>query len=272
MTSLDDAERLKELRKKIFITAINGGISHLASAFSCLEIIYTLYMKGAMKFDPCDPDMPHRDRLVLSKGHGGLALYAVMCEAGYFSDDKLKTYLKSLGGEPSMRDLRGIEASTGSLGHGLSVAAGMAMAQKMDDTCARTFAIIGDGECQEGTIWECAISASALGLDNLVAILDCNGLQKMCETRETMKNTNWREKFEAFGWLCDEADGHDVDEMKEILTRENSSGKPLLLIAHTVKGKGVSIMENNPVWHFKLPNKKETKIFKNELGILDGEM
>lgn len=225
---------------------------------------------GVMHYDPDNPGKYDRDRLILSKGHAGLALYAVMCRAGYLTPEKLASYLQpftTIGGEPSPRDLAGIEAATGSLGHGLSVGAGMAMAQKIDGINARTFVIIGDGECQEGSIWESVISASAFGLDNLTAIIDSNGIQKMNTVAETMRVVDWRKKFEAFGWDIQEADGHNVNELEQVLTLKNDTGKPRVLIAHTVKGRGVSVMENNPNWHYRMPNRKETKIFASELGI-----
>lgn len=274
MKDCNDELNLKKLRKQIVLTATKGGIGHLASSFSCLEILYVLYLRGIMKHDPAHPDMPTRDRLVLSKGHAGLALYTVMSEAGYLSKEKLNNYLQegsSIGGEPSIRDLPGIEASTGSLGHGLPVATGMALAQKLDQTGARTFVILGDGECQEGSIWEAAISAVALELGNLVAILDANSIQKMCTIEETMRCVNWRAKFESFGWTVCEIDGHDVDQLIAVLSKENDTNKPMLIMAHTIKGKGVSIMENNPLWHFKLPNKKEKKAFMSELEITEAE-
>lgn len=265
---------LKQMRKRIYLTAEKGGIGHLASSFSCLEILCALYLGGVMKHDPARPDMPERDRLVLSKGHAGLALYTVMCAAGYLSEDRLGSYLQpgsDIGGEPSIRDLRGVEASTGSLGHGLSVGLGMALGQKLDGLGARTFVILGDGECQEGSVWEACISAAALKLDNLTAILDMNNIQKMGTTEAVMGVVDWRQKFEAFGWTVTETDGHDLDALTETLSRKNESGRPLLVIARTVKGKGVSIMENNPIWHFKLPNRKERKVFFEELGITEAE-
>ena len=219
--------------------------------------------------------MSDRDKFVFSKGHSGLALYATLCEAGYLSEEVLHTYLKPychIGGEPNMRDLNGIEASTGSLGHGLSVAVGMAMAQKIDNNGAKTYVMIGDGESQEGTIWEAAMSASSFSLDNLIAILDCNSIQKMNRIEETLKYVHWKEKWMAFGWNVIEVDGHDVDRLKETFENLPQNEKPTIIIAHTVKGKGVSIMENNPIWHFKLPNRKEKKVFMEELGISEEEM
>lgn len=288
--NVNDAERLKQFRKDIFVTGYKGGMAHLASCYSCLEILYALYLKGVMKFNSENTDMEDRDRLILSKGHAGLALYRILVEVGFLSMDEFRLYLQPgahIGGEPCMRDLKGIEATTGSLGHGLSMGIGMAMAQKMNrvdaelqDTGkvvtrkgARTFVILGDGELEEGTVWEAAMSGAAFGLDNLIAILDCNEIQKMGSITKTIGMNNWKEKWDSFGWQINEVDGHDVDALAEVLIKRSNDGKPRLIIAHTVKGKGVSIMENNPNWHFKLPNnKKEMRCFKEELGIIDTEL
>lgn len=272
---MSDEKELKDIRKKIFITGYKGGTAHLASSFSCLEILYTLYTKGIMQYNVADPDMQERDRLILSKGHAGLALYTVMWKAGFLNEEELDTYLKPgthIGGEPCMRDLKGVEASTGSLGHGLSIGVGIAITQKLDHLKAKTYVILGDGECEEGTIWEGAMSAAAFQLDNLTVVLDCNQVQKMTTVKDTIKTVNWKEKWEAFGWSVCEVNGHCIKELYTCLSEENMPGKPRLIIAHTIKGKGVSIMENNPIWHFKLPNKKELKYFKQELGISDEEL
>lgn len=269
-----DENVCKNLRKKIYITAERGGLGHLASCYSCLEILYVLYRKNILNYTRENMFDKERNRFILSKGHAGLALYWVMNEAGLLSEEEINTFLQPgshIGGEPCMRDLPGIEATTGSLGHGLSMGAGMAMAQKMDGLNAKTYVIIGDGECEEGSIWEAAMSAPAFALDNLTAILDCNEIQKMTTVEGTIGLTNWKEKWNSFGWLVKEVDGHDINALEKVLQEENKTGKPILLIAHTIKGKGVSIMENNPLWHFKLPNKKEKKIFYSELGITEEE-
>ena len=208
---LQTIETAAKLRRRIFLTAYSGGMAHLASSFSAVEILYALYLRGVMNHDPHDPAKPDRDRFVLSKGHGALALYAVLCEAGYLTEDELFTYLKPnchIGGEPNTRDIAGIEASTGSLGHGLSAGVGMALAQKLDRTGAKTYVLIGDGESQEGSIWEAAMSAAALSLDNLIVILDCNSLQKSSRVDDTMGYVHWDEKWRAFGWNVSECDGH----------------------------------------------------------------
>lgn len=269
-----DENVCKNLRKKIYLTAERGGLGHLASCYSCLEILYVLYRKNILNYTRENMFDKERNRLILSKGHAGLALYWVMNEAGLLSEEEINTFLQPgshIGGEPCMRDLPGIEATTGSLGHGLSMGAGMAMAQKMDGLNAKTYVIIGDGECEEGSIWEAAMSAPAFALDNLTAILDCNEIQKMTTVERTIGLTNWKEKWNSFGWLVKEVDGHNINALEKVLQEENKTGKPVLLIAHTIKGKGVSIMENNPLWHFKLPNKKEKKIFYSELGITEEE-
>ncbi len=257
------------LRKRIFEVAYRGGMGHLASCFSSVEIIYTLFQKGVMNHNPRMLDN-NRDRFVLSKGHSGLTLYTVLEMSGYISKDVVDTYLQPnavIGGEPNIGDAPGIEVSSGSLGHGLSMAVGMALSQKYDNRGAKTYVLIGDGESQEGSIWEAAMSASSFELDNLVAILDCNGLQKTNRVDETMKYIAWEEKWKAFGWNVAGANGHDVDNLVKAFNSLPVNGKPSIIIAKTIKGKGVSIMEGVPKWHFKMPNKKELKVFLEELQI-----
>lgn len=268
-------EDLKQLRKKIFITGYKGGMAHLASCYSSLEMIYALYLKGILKYDPENPKWEDRDRFILSKGHAGLALYAVLQKAGLISDEMYKSYLTEnsmIGGEPCMRDCDWVEATTGSLGHGLSMGLGIAMALKMNNSPAKVYVMLGDGELEEGTVWEAIMTAPSFGVDNLIAILDCNKIQKMDFVEKTIGDPMWREKWKSFGWEVSECDGHDVENFKETVFQENSSGKPKLIIADTIKGKGVSIMENNPNWHFKLPGRKELKVFKEELGIEEEEL
>lgn len=272
---LIDEIRCKEMRKKIFLAAYHNGTSHIASCYSCLEILYTLYCKNILRIDRNKPTDKSRDRFLLSKGHAGLGLYAVLIEAGLLDSDILKQYLKPeyrIGGEPVLGEIPFVEASTGSLGHGLSIAVGMALSQKIDKLDARTYILLGDGECQEGSIWEAAMSADRYNLDNLVAILDYNGLQKMGKLDELMGTVDWRRKWESFGWYVDEADGHDIEALAAKLEGYESNGKPYCLIAHTIKGKGVSAIENHPLWHFKNPSKKEVKVFVRELSIIEQEL
>lgn len=215
-------KKLLELRKEIFITGYKGGMAHLASCFSCLEMLYALYLKDILRYDASNPKWEERDRFILSKGHAGLALYCVLKEAGLMTAEQVSSYLTEMsliGGEPCMRDCEWIEATTGSLGHGLSLGLGMAMALKSDGRNARVYVMLGDGECEEGTIWEAAMMAAAQKLDNLIAILDCNKLQKMDYVQQTIGEPNWRKKWEAFGWSVDEVDGHDMNAFKAVLER-----------------------------------------------------
>ena len=272
---MSDQELCKELRKQIFITGYKGGMAHLASCYSSLEIIYTLYLKNVLRYRIQEPKWADRDRFLLSKGHAGLALYGVLMQANLITEEEFQSYLQPnalIGGEPCMRDCQWIEGTTGSLGHGLSMAVGMAMALKMNHSPAKVYVLLGDGECEEGTIWEAALSATSFALDNLIAILDCNRIQKMDYVEKTIGAPKWREKWSSFGWTVDDVDGHDIENIKSVLVKSSEHRKPRLVIAHTIKGKGISIMENNPNWHFKLPGRKELKVFKEELNISDVEL
>lgn len=264
-----------ELRKKIFLTGYRGGMAHLASCFSCLEILYALYAGKVLRLKSDNPAWEDRDRFILSKGHAGLALYAMLVYQGLMSETEFASYLQEngvIGGEPCLRDSKWIEATTGSLGHGLSFAVGIAMALKLKGSPAKVFVLLGDGEIQEGTVWEAAMSAAALKLDNLVAILDCNEIQKMDYVAKTIGEPRWKDKWSAFGWQVADVDGHNVDSLQECFNMQNDEGKPRFVIAHTIKGKGVAAMEQNPNWHFKLPkSKKEKASFAQALGITELE-
>ncbi len=265
---------LLELRKRIFITGYKGGMAHLASCYSCLEMIYSLY-RDVLRYDPKNPKWENRDRFILSKGHGGLALYAVMEKNGLLPSEKFDSYLtenSQIGGEPCMRDSEWVEATTGSLGHGLSFGVGVAMALKHSQSDAKVYVMIGDGELQEGTVWEAAISAAAFRLDNLIVIVDRNRIQKMDFVTNTIGEPNWKDKFASFGWDVTETDGHDIEAFAKAVLQAEPSGKPRVIIAETIKGKGVSVMENDPKWHFKLPGKRDLKVFMEELGITEAEL
>lgn len=270
-------EIVKEVRKRIFKTAYFGQVGHIASALSAAEIISVLYFKEILKYKPLDPNWEQRDKFILSKGHACLALYSVLNMAGYFSEKELYTFCKpgsKFGGEPKINDVPGVEASTGSLGHGLSFALGIAMANKMDSNKAnsKVYVMIGDGECEEGTIWEAAISAVKFKLDNLIVILDNNKLQAMGKVSDIMAVSSWTNKWEAFGWDVEEIDGHNVEEIYNSLNKKNILSKPRIIIANTIKGKGISFMENVPIWHFRMPNDKELKIVMEELDIREQEL
>jgi len=276
MTNNHSANEMNQIRKEIFLTAYAGGTAHLASAFSLVEIMHVLYEKRVLNYNAKEPLWPERDRFILSKGHGSLALYVMLERAGFITKDLLKSFIKPgslLGGEPKYGDIPGVEATTGSLGHGLSLGIGMAMAQKMDGSDSKVYVIVGDGELEEGTMWEGIMSAARYHLNNLTVILDCNGVQKMGTVEKTMGISEWRTRLEAFNWKVDEIeDANDVSQVLACLSEENNTDKPRFVIAHTVKGKGVSIMENNHNWHFKMPNKRELKVFMEELGISQEEL
>lgn len=270
---MNDSQKLLQMRKRIFLGAYAAGIGHVASSMSLVEILFVLFEKGILKYDPGNPDWSGRDRLILSKGHGSLALYAALAEKGYFDESELYrfgTVRSRLGGEPVLQETAGIEASTGSLGHGLSIGVGMAMALK--GTSSRVFVILGDGECQEGSVWEAMISASRFGLSNLTAIVDDNKIQKMGRTDAISGVTNLRERWECFGWETLEADGHDVEALQGCLCGACGKSAPTVVIAHTVKGKGIRCMENKPEWHYRMPGKKELKAVMEELDISEEEL
>ena len=265
---------LQEYRKKMFLTAYPMKTAHLASAFSIAEIMFVLYKK-ILRFDVNNPKWEDRDRFVLSKGHASLAQYVVMQDVGIISNNTLKTFCKpgkSIGGEINPDDCAGVETATGSLGHGLGFAVGQAIALKMRKSPARVFCVVGNGELNEGVVWESVMSAHKFELDNLIVILDDNKLQKMGYTKDTMKISSWSEKFEAFGWEVATVDGHNIEEIEKELKKRNKQTLPKIIVANTVKGKGVSLMENNPIWHFKMPSKRELEIFIKELNISAGEL
>lgn len=275
MTKQDLDKTLKEIRKEIFLTGYSVNIAHLASAFSLVEILYSLYHNQHLHYDPKNPDKDTRDRFILSKGHGSLALYVMLAREGIISQEQLASFCKpgsSLGGEPVLNSVPGIEATSGSLGHGLSLGAGMALAKKLDHRSEKVYVLLGDGECQEGAIWEAVMFAAAKQLDNLIAIIDDNALQKMGKTSDIMGITSWAEQFKAFNWDVQEVDGHDVTALDQIFAKPNTTKKPRAIIAHTIKGKGVSIVEGDARWHWRLPSKRELKTFVQELNISEEEI
>ncbi len=268
-------DEIKELKKRIFLTAYKAGAAHLASAFSVIDVLYVLYCKSILTYDLENPWMESRDRLIMSKGHASLALYVILNKIGMIRDEELESFCQPgshLGGEPKMGAAPGIEASTGSLGHGLPFAVGVALACKMNGYNNKIYVVIGDGECQEGTIWEAVMAAVRFKLDNLVVIMDDNRLQAMDSVEEIMGISSWRDRWEAFGFEVEEINGHDLNEIETVLKRNNKCRKPRLIISHTIKGKGVSFMEGIPIWHYRMPNEEELEIVKKELGILEKEL
>ena len=260
-----------EMRKDIVRMLHEAGSGHPGGSLSCADILTALYFGGVLEHRPDDPEWEGRDRFILAKGHAAPALYAALAQAGYFPREELLTLRKlpsRLQGHPDSQFLPGVEVSTGSLGQGLSIAAGMAAGLKLNETPQAVFALLGDGECQEGQVWEAAMFAAHRGLDNLVAIVDRNHLQIDGNTADVCDPSSLVQKFIAFGWDVHEADGHDIDTLVELLAacKADRSGKPHVVIAETIKGKGVSFMEGQAGWHGKAPNAQETEIALADLA------
>lgn len=271
-----DSKKIKTLEKKArlvrqdiirMITEAQSG--HPGGALSAADIMTALYF-DTMKHNPKKPDWEQRDRFVLSKGHACAALYAAMARSGYFPVSELMTFRKiksRLQGHPSRADLPMIEASTGSLGQGLSIATGMALGLRLSNIRSRVYCMLGDGELDEGQIWEAAMSAAHYGLDNLCAIVDNNGLQIGGSNEEVMNIIPISDKFRAFGWHVIEIDGHNMKHiLKAFEDAKKMEDKPTVIIAETVKGKGVTFMENKVEWHGKAPTKEQAIVALRELG------
>ena len=262
------------VRMGIIEGTFNAKSGHPGGSLSIAEILTYLYFKE-MNVDPEKTDMADRDRFVLSKGHAAPALYSVMAQRGYFPVEELKTLRKvdsRLQGHPSMKCLPGIDISTGSLGQGISAACGMALGSKLKDSSFRVYTILGDGEIEEGQVWEAAMYAAAKKLDNLVAFVDNNNLQIDGTVEEVNSPYPIPEKFTAFGWNVIEIDGHSFEEIEAALNNARGcKGKPTAIIATTVKGKGVSFMENQVNWHGSAPNAEQYETAINELkAVLNG--
>ena len=242
-------------RHGIEMTHLSGG-SHIASILSVADIVAVLY-SDVLRFDPCDPKLADRDRFVLSKGHAGAAIYAALAEKGFFDVEQLKTHYQNgsiLSGHVSHKGVRGVEFSTGSLGHGLPVAAGMAQAAKLDGKNHRVYVVMGDGECDEGSVWEAALYANHYNLNNLIAIIDHNKMQSLDFCENTLKLSPFADKWKSFGWNVLDIDGHDHEALLDAFHRAAQSERPTVIIANTVKGKGVSFMEFDILWHYRFPH------------------
>lgn len=257
-------EELKRLAKNIRISALRmvhqARGSHLGGALSMADILAVLY-GAVLRVNPSAPAAPDRDRFILSKGHTCSTLYSVLAETGFFDKKVLDSYCVNgspLPGHITKSELPGIEFSTGSLGHGLPVACGIALALKRDGSSARVFVAIGDGECAEGSNWEALLFARQHGLDNLILIIDKNGIQSLGATRDVLDLEPLEEKMRAFNWGVKTVDGHDVEQLLEAFNGVPLvPGKPTVIIAETVKGKGVSFMEDKLLWHYKTPTPEE---------------
>ena len=254
-------------RHGLEMTHLSRG-SHIGAIFSLAEIMATLYT-GVLNVDPANPKMPGRDRLILSKGHAGAAVYAALAERGFFPVEELSTHYANgsrLSGHVSHKGIPGVEFSTGSLGHGLAVAAGMALGGKMDGEAWRVYAVLGDGECDEGSVWEAALQANQYKLDNLIAVIDRNRMQSLDFSENTIALEPFADKWRAFGWHTQVVDGHDVDALRAAFDAAKANvGSPSVIIAETTKGKGVSFMENDILWHYRTPQGEEYEAALREL-------
>jgi transketolase len=261
-----------DLARRIRIHALHmtsrGGGSHIGSVFSMADLLAVLYGR-VLRVDPANPSWPARDRFILSKGHAGAGAYAVLGEMGYFERERLATHYQdgsALSGHVSHKGIPGVELSTGSLGHGLSVGSGMAYGAKLDGAGHRVVVLLSDGECDEGSTWEAVLFAAHHRLDNLVAIVDYNKIQSLDTVANTLGLEPLADKWRSFGWSCGEVDGHDHAAIERALARlPAEAGKPTCLIAHTVKGKGVSFMEHQVLWHYRTAKGEEFEAALREL-------
>lgn len=259
-----------QIRGKIIEMSHNAKAAHLGSALSCVDILVAVYWT-ALSIDPQKPDDPNRDRFILSKGHAAMALYATLASKEFIPNSVLDTFAlpgTRLEEHPGPRFTPGVEAATGSLGHGLSMGIGMALAAKIQSRSYRVFALLSDGECNEGSVWEAAMFASGQCLDNVAAIVDFNKWQATGRSCEVMALEPLTEKWQSFGWKVKEIDGHDMRMLIDtICALPDGSGRPVAVVAHTIKGKGVSFMEDDNNWHYRIPSKQEVVDAKKELGV-----
>ncbi|WP_045747716.1 MULTISPECIES: transketolase [Actinoplanes] len=260
----------RAVRAHVLRMTSNGRSSHVGSALSCTDLLAVLYT-SVLRVDPDRPDWPDRDRMIMSKGHAGAALYAVLAERGFFATDLLRQHYQNgshLSGHVSHVGIPGVEVSTGSLGHGLSVGAGLAWRARQRHRPWHTYVLLGDGECDEGSVWEAAHFAGHHGLVNLIAVVDWNGMQSLGTTEETLRLQPFADKWRAFGWDAVEVDGHDHTVLDRVLRvpRDATHGRPRVVLARTTKGKGVSFMENQVLWHYRPPSTDELERALAEVG------
>ena len=260
----------RRLRGTLVQMSQRARTPHLGSALSCVDILVAAYW-AALSLDPARPAAPERDRFILSKGHAAPALYAALAYRGFFPPALLETFAEPgsrLAEQPSPACVPGLELATGSLGHGLPVGVGMALAGRLQAQRYRVFVLMSDGECNEGSVWEAALLAPAQKLDNVLAIIDYNKWQATGRSNEIMALAPLREKWAAFGWSAYEVDGHDLQALSEAFRRvPDGTGKPVAIIAHTVKGKGVSFMEDDNDWHYRIPTTEQVQAAFQELGL-----
>jgi len=262
-------EKAVWVRRQILETIASSGRGHIGGAFSCADILVALYYAGILRCDPCHPDWNRRDRFILSKGHSCVALYVILSDLGFFPRSELGSFCQRgsmLGGHPDRR-IPGIEADTGSLGHGLGIGAGLALSARLDQKDYMTVVMLGDGECYEGSVWEAALFAGHHRLNNLVAVVDRNRQCAMDFTEECNQLEPLAGKWQAFGWDVVVINGHSFERICSAFRdfRARVSERPLVILANTIKGKGVSFMEGNIKWHHGVPAGKELEIARREL-------
>ncbi len=267
-----DPHPLQQFAQRIRLQTLHmicrAGSSHIGSAFSMAELLAVLYGK-VLRIDPANPVWPGRDRFILSKGHACAALYVALAECGFFPAGWLEDFYRNGGPLPghATSSVPGVEVSTGSLGHGLAIACGMALAAKYSGETHRVFALLSDGECDEGSTWEAALFAAHHQLENLTVIVDYNKIQSLGSVQEVLNLDPLAEKWRAFGWAALELDGHDVEQIAAALGRiPLQAPRPTCVVAHTVKGKGVSFMENQLLWHYRTPDRQEMDRAFSELA------
>ncbi|RKF06513.1 transketolase [Oceaniradius stylonematis] len=273
--SADPVILAHRIRKHALEMTSRGKSSHIGSVLSMAEILAVLYAR-ILNVDPGAPDDPERDRVILSKGHGGAGIYAVLAERGFFETEKLKDHYQNgsiFSGHVSHKGVPGVDLSTGSLGHGLGVATGMALAAKRAHQDWRAFVVMSDGECDEGSVWEAAMFAGHHRLSNLIAVIDYNKIQSLAPVAETLALEPFADKWRAFGWTVHEVDGHDTAALEGALkTLPDDENRPTVVIAHTTKGKGVSFMENTVLWHYRTAQGDELEAARAELAACDPEV
>lgn len=255
------------VRNQILEMIVSANRGHIGGAFSCTDILVALYYGGILHFDPANPNWSERDRFILSKGHSSVALYAILADLGFFPASELSRFSQKgsmLGGHPD-RNTPGIEADTGSLGHGLGIAAGLALSAKIDKRDWMTVALLGDGECYEGSVWEAAMFAGHHELNNLMAIVDYNQQCVTDFTEDCNRLEPFADKWRSFGWNARNVNGHSFAELLDAFKDFRKSSRPLVVIARTVKGKGVSFMEKKIPWHHSVPSGENLKIARQEL-------
>lgn len=295
---MDLSKECKELRRNIFKAGYKGGEAHFGGMFSSVEILVSLFLGGVINIDPKNPDDKNRDRFIISKGHCVLALYAILNKIGAISDAALYSFIQNgshLGTHPRLGEVPFIDATTGSLGHGLSYSIGLAMASKIQgqafsgklgteqssqpypERCDgktknfNVYCLMGDGECQEGSVWEGALFAPMQSLDNLTVIIDYNKFQAMDKIDNIVALNPLDDKWRSFGWAVHVVDGHDIKQLTDAFNKP-ANEKPKVIIANTTKGKGVSFMENAPLWHVRMPNPNELEILMKELELSREEL